>query len=224
MKNVIFFSFIVFLFISCKKIYNIQKADSSSIHVNNKSVNLMGDKKNAQPEKNKNDIDIIETKNSNNNQFFFKSIDISKMIDNRYKRIYEIYGNLFLLCKEKKVEYNYKSYNDGKWIDYPYITNILESIEYYYKNSTDYILLGKVTTTGIFDKNDICIYQWNNNLPAEKTHIGFISEMCDYPFLLKCVLTKDNELFAYNPKIVLSIDINSNSISVIKDNSSKVEK
>ena len=71
----------------------------------------MGDKKNAQPEKNKNDIDIIETKNSNNNQFFFKRIDISKMIDNRYKRIYEIYGNakmhyrLRMPCEPYDVKY-----------------------------------------------------------------------------------------------------------------------
>lgn len=206
MKKILILFIIGWCFISCKKISATKNIDSlfttENIQTNKEQKNrsLVTDITNRKKE-----IPLYE-------EFvYFKSCENIKLYNEKY---IETYGNLFLIYKESKIDYIYKGYQDGQWIDYPYTAEILEYVEYYYKNNKDYFFLGKITTEGIFDKKNDCIYAWDKFFSDKNINIGFVSEIKEDPFFVRNVLIINGELFAKNPQIQLTIDCDKVSLAV----------
>lgn len=195
------FLLIVVLFVSCKK----TAADKNNVIMAEiVEENLKTENKNTEETiPLKEEVCISETKEE---VFISETCDFSAQNNEQC---------LYLLYKEKKVEYICKGLDDRtSLLGHKYIADILDYIEYYYKDDKNYIFIGKITTEGIFDRENNNIYAWDEESFDKESIVGFVSELKEHPLLINLVVSKDEELFSKKMQKQLYINHDDNSLSV----------
>lgn len=131
-------------------------------------------------------------------------------LDSNYKldkQIIDNYGNLWIAYKE----------NDESFVKNGKNKQGIQTVELYYKKSSDYIFLGKLNVDGIYDSNNnllcrnIIFYERFNDLKP----LGYMEEILQDPFYTGQYYLRNGLSYgALEPYAFLSIDFEKNTIIV----------
>lgn len=141
-------------------------------------------------------------------EFRLKQIDLD-MEYSLDKEIYNNYGNLWIGYQIS--EKSYKLFG-GEFTPIPII-------EVYYKKNNNYIYLGKIDTSGIYDKDNKLICE--NILLSQRfegdTPLGMTENSLIDPFhTAQYVLTKEGNFGGLDPYARITINFKTNSLELIR--------
>jgi|GEM_PF-6541689 len=141
-------------------------------------------------------------------EFRLKQIDLD-MEYSLDKEIYNNYGNLWISYQIS--DKSYKLYG-GEWTPIPII-------EIYYKKNNNYLYLGKIDTSGIYDKDNKLICE--NILLSQRyegyTPIGMTDDSLIDPFQTgQFLLNKEGEFGGLDPYARVTINFKTNSLELLR--------